>query len=163
MKTHKAISKWETEQVMSSDSTAHPKHSKIQLLACYHPQSTTQIADWNTSSVFLCKRPTFLSWSFGLRGRLQIWCTVRSLWSYTQGIEAVGVTLVLSLCFATAEESMYFHVKPWYLWRHSGDTSRSPGLVASGAYGCGPRGPYILAVTHLKANARGSGSQSVWI
>lgn len=79
MKTHKAISKWETEQVMSSDSTAHPKHSKIQLLACYHPQSTTQIADWNTSSVFLCKRPIFLSWSFGLRGKLQVWHVSRGL------------------------------------------------------------------------------------
>lgn len=36
-----------------------------------HPQGIVQTAGRSTSSVLMCKRPIFLSWSFSLRGRLQ--------------------------------------------------------------------------------------------
>lgn len=55
-----------------------------------------QTKDWNTPYLFLWKRPICLSWSLGLRGRLQILYTYRGLWRLSQGTEAGGCYLCTS-------------------------------------------------------------------
>ena len=48
------------------------KNMERQFLAGYHSQGTAKTADWNTTQVFLWKRPIYLAWSFSLKKRLQV-------------------------------------------------------------------------------------------
>ena len=65
----------------------------------------------NTPQSF-CEGGLFLSWSFSLRGRLQVWHTSSGLWSSSQGMCAADAVLALSLCLAPA--CWYLPQKSWY-------------------------------------------------
>lgn len=76
--------------------------SERQILGGYHSQGTAQTAVLNIAPVFLWNRPTYLSWSFRLRGRLQV-CHTSGVYSGSLREHRPGdVLFMLSLCLATA-------------------------------------------------------------
>ena len=66
-----------------------------EFLANYHMNSTAQTSCWNTSQVFLWKRPIYLSWSSSLRGRFQVCRTSR-------GLKVLSGKWMASLCSPSA-------------------------------------------------------------
>lgn len=69
----------------------------------------------NTPQPF-CEGGLFLSWSFSLRGRLQVRHTSSGLWSCSQGMCAADAILAVSLCLAPAcwclpQKSLYAHLE----------------------------------------------------
>lgn len=86
-------------------------------------QNTAQRADWNIARppIFLWITLVYLSWSFSLRSRLQVWHTSSCLWSCSQGMHAMDAILALSLCLALAhwylsEKNLYTCLEPLFLW-----------------------------------------------
>jgi hypothetical protein len=110
-----------------------------------------QTTDGNTSCL-LCvwKRPICLSWSLGLRGRLQILHTYRDLWRLSQGTQAAGCYLFTS-CLLHHYSLLYLRKVFIHLSRAFDFCNSCPGtpadclaLMDSMFYTCWSTGIYIF-------------------
>ena len=115
--------------------------------------------DQNERPVFLRKRPTYLSWSFGLRGRLPAQSTAYRLEGPGVGLYEDSYTG--SLCALPLPAACSSLVRPLKeLISLSNNPSFGPGtrehfhialaLVANGAYACGSKGISVKGKGVLK-------------
>lgn len=119
------------------------KQSERQLFTGYHSQDIAQTADWNIP-------PIYLSWNFGMRGRLQV-CHISSSYKGVLREYKPGNTIfVLSLGLAIAhwyllKEAYTLIWSPKFCNHCPRETFRWMGLEHSRVYHCDSMRLYIVA------------------